>query len=85
MFGGLLGVLISNIFDNTLIKHLEKKLDKAIDDMFEKDLELDELEEKIGMLNDELNNFKAKFPDVELTADSEGYVSDSSTEQGNTD
>lgn len=85
MFGGLLGVLMSNIFDNTLIKHLEKKLDKAVDDMFDKDLELDHLAEEIGLLNDQLKEYKAKFPDVELPSESDGYVSDSSTELSNTD
>lgn len=85
MFGGLVGVLLSNIFDNILMRKLEKQLDKAIDDMFEKDIELDELEEKIGLLNDELKELKAKFPTVEASEEDNGYVSDSSTEAGNTD
>lgn len=85
MFGGIFGVILSNILDNILLRKLEKQLDKAIDDMFEKDLELDDLEEQVGKLNDELKQLKSKFPDVDVPAENDGYISDSSTEVGNMD
>lgn len=85
MFGGIVGALISNIFDNIRMRSLEKQLEKAIDDMFDKDLELDHLAEEVNKLTSEVNELKSKFPNVDLSEDDNGYVSDSSTEPDNKD
>ena len=85
VFGGLVGALISNVFNSILLMRLQKELDKAIDDMFNKDLTLDDLAEEVDRLTSEVDQLKAKFPDVELPADEGGYVSDSSTEADSTD
>jgi hypothetical protein len=85
VFGGIVGVLISNIFDNILLKRLEKQLEKAVDDMFDKDLELDHLAEEVKNLTNEVNELRSKFPVVEPSDETDAYLSDSSTEADNKD
>jgi PBP1b-binding outer membrane lipoprotein LpoB len=85
VLGGIIGGMISSILEGVTQRKLEKQLDIAIDDMFNKDLQLDELTEQIKKLTNELNEFKSKFPVVDVSEDVDDYISDSSTELGNMD
>lgn len=85
MFGTVLGRVLSRMLDIVLVSRLEKQLQKAVDNMFHKDLQLDRLEDEVKKLTCELEYLKAKFPVVDLPTDNDGYVSDSSTELGSMD